>query len=67
MISPEVTGFNDAARMRDDRNRVFHVLLVMIDALRLVYRVKSSLQLRVVRGDPSGAGILIALKSLDAA
>ena len=67
MISPEVTGFSDAARMGDYRNRVFHVLLVMIYALRLVYRVKSSLQLRVVRGDPRGAGILIALKGLDAA
>ena len=67
MISPEVTGFSDAARVRDDCYRVFHVFLVMIDALRLVNRVKSALQLRIVRGDPCRAGILIALKSLDAA
>ena len=67
MISPEVTGFGDTARMRDDRNRVLHIFLVVVHSLRLIYRVKSSLQLRVVGGDPSGAGVLITLKSLDAA
>ena len=52
--------------MCDDCNRMFHVFLVTIDALRLVNRVKSALQLCIVRGDPRRAGILIALESLDA-
>ena len=67
MITSKVTGFGDTARMRDNCNCVFYILFVMIDALRLICWVKSTLQLRVVRGDPGGAGILITLKSLDAA
>ena len=43
MITPEVTGFGDAARMRDDRHRVLHVLFVVINALCLICGVKSTL------------------------
>ena len=53
--------------MRDHAHLLQHVQHIVLDAFRLVPRLQAALQLRVMRGDAGGAGVLVALQCLDAA
>ena len=67
MPPPHQPRLGHPDRMRDGLDLADDLLGIARDFLELLLHNQPALQLRVMRGDPRGAGVLVALQRLNTA